>query len=112
MNNVLIFPKLRKLDIKEITTDEEVREIAKHYTDQFRQLLENHGIQLRPSMYKDFVWLSEIQVAIIKRALGEHHDLQDMMDDEYRDSLHGEGMPLHNFVDDSFDFDPDENSPA
>jgi hypothetical protein len=87
MNNVLIYPKFKKTDLKEIVSDADMDSVANHYTVQFMKAMENHGINADPAFYKDLTFLREMVKAILLRTQGKHHSIQDFMDDAYIDEM-------------------------
>lgn len=88
-NNVLIYPKFKRIDVEEVEGDDNIALISNHYASQFFTALANHGLEFSENMADDYLFLAETMAAIVKRNFNKHHTIQDIIDDYYIPEIDG-----------------------
>lgn len=91
-NKILIYPKFKKIDKKEIEDLTDFEDISNHYANQFYESMKNHGIVDDPKYFQDLVFLKELMKAILMRNQNRYHSLQDWMDDAYIPEIENQGL--------------------
>jgi hypothetical protein len=91
-NNLNVFPLIKKFNMSEdVRTnpdkvpENEIQELALHYTDQLAQHFINHGFSDSGFFYQDMDFLNDLVESILLRAMGKHHDMQDLVDNVMQD---------------------------
>lgn len=87
--NILIYPKFKKIDKTKLETKQDIDSVANHYTIQFMKAMENHGVKSDPKYFSDLAFLRETIKAILMRTEGNHHSIQDWIDDSYIPEMSG-----------------------
>lgn len=78
LKKVVVYPYLKYPDKETLGNNEE---LARFITGQILMLLHRIGVKDNPGFYRDLdLTLNSIE-SMLKRASGEHHDLQDLTDD-------------------------------
>lgn len=85
--NTIIFPKLKTAPVDKNELAHNIDGLAHHYSEQIFHSLKHHGVEDDPKFHTDMMFLRELLKAIIMRSQGEHHSLQEWIDDIYVEEL-------------------------
>lgn len=85
MSNVILYPLLKKKDIKvediENISEDQIDVLSDHFTKQLVHQFRNIGIPESQTYYNDINFLSEILKAVMYRPFHKYHFFQDVIDE-------------------------------
>lgn len=85
MNNVILYPLLKKKELKvediENITEEQIDDLSEHFTKQLVHHFNNLGIPESNTYYNDITFLSEVIKAVMYRPFHKYHFFQDVIDE-------------------------------